>query len=61
VGDPSYSTQDKVSCELLSRAIAALLLGRNPNQVKVGGSAVPDSVLGKYLDGNAMPPARRGK
>jgi virulence factor Mce-like protein len=61
VSDPSYSTQDKVSCELLSRAVVALLLGRNPKQVKFGDGAVQDSALAPYLSGNAMPKARGGK
>jgi hypothetical protein len=61
VSDPSYSTGDKVSCELLSRAVVALLLGRNPKQVKFGDGAVQDSALAPYLSGNAMPKARGGK
>jgi virulence factor Mce-like protein len=61
VSDPSHSTADKVSCELLARAVAALLLGRNPKQVRFGDSAVPDSVLAPFLGGNAMPKARGSK
>jgi virulence factor Mce-like protein len=61
VADPSYSTQDKVSCELLSRAVVAMLLGRNPMQVRFGDSAVPNSLLAPYLQGNAMPKARGRK
>jgi virulence factor Mce-like protein len=47
------SAQQLIQCELLSRAYAASVTGRRPQDVRVRDSAVPFSKLAPYLTGKA--------
>jgi virulence factor Mce-like protein len=48
--DPTVSAQDKIACELLTRAFTALISGRAPNSTKLmPGSTVPMKILKPLL------------
>jgi ABC-type transporter Mla subunit MlaD len=48
--DPTVSTQDKIACELLTRAYAALLTGLPPDSKRLGAkSVVPMNILKPLL------------